>query len=230
VRAPALPAVLLAVLLALAALTACTDGSGSAIDKVADARRAQAERVARDAGLPAEVQRFLGRAATGVAHRFTVVYKTADRTTTLVQRPPQRRIDVEATTNHGETESVLRLNQGTFACRDDTTAPWTCRKQAAGAEGPDPDLGVFGPVQIADAVQTLAGAKHDYRFKVAPATIAKAKATCLVTTKPGAPPDEICISAEGAILRVRSATRTLEATSYRADADPARLRLPARPS
>jgi hypothetical protein len=218
---------LAAALTILATMPSCGGGDRSAVDKVADARRAQAERVARDAGLSADVQRFLGQAATGVASRFTVVYQSAGQTTTLVQRPPQRRIDVQ---DAHATESILRLNDGIFACRRPAAQNWECHKQAPGAEGPDPDLGVFSPVQIADAVQTLAGAKHDYTFRIVAAKVAQTKAECLRTTKPGAPADELCISAEGAILRIRSAQRTLEATRYRNEADPKALRLPAPPT
>jgi hypothetical protein len=197
---------------------------------VADGRRAQAERAARDAGLPIAVQRFLGRAAEGAARRFTVTYRgPGDGRTVLVQRPPERRIDVVGGVT---TSSLLRLRRGSFSCRQGT-AGWECDRQAAGtsAAGPDPDLGVFSPAQINDTVVALAAARTGYRFEVKAQRLAGTTATCLVTTKADAagPPDELCIADEGAVLRVRTSTRTLEATAYKADVDPAALRLPAQP-
>ena len=200
------------------------------MDRVAATRRAQAERVARDAGLPKEVQDFLGRAAAGVAGEFTVAYKASDdSTTTLAQRPPDRRVDVAA---DGSVESVLRLGTGTFACRRETAdGPWTCRKTAATEAGPDPDIGVFTSARIADTVQLLAGYKADYRFRVVDRRVAGARAQCLLTEpKKGGRADELCISSEGAILRVRTEQRTLEASRYRDGADASAFTLPAKPS
>lgn len=213
----------LAVLLLTA--TACGRSATSAVDKVAATRAAQAERVARDAGLPADVQRFLGRAAAGVSRSFTVAYRGADGvTTTLTQRPPDRRVDV---VDNGSTESLLRLGTGTFACRRDGTSPWTCTKQAATA-GPDPDLGVFSAARISDTVAALTAAHGAYTFKVVSRRVAGADASCLVTqpTK-GGQADELCIAASGALLRVHSAQRTLDAVRYEDKADENALKLPA---
>ena len=216
--------------IAAAALTgaACGGEEPSFIDKVADERRDQAERVARDAGLPDDVQRFLGQAAAGVRGTFTVVYGGAKKTT-LIQRPPARRIDVVAGTT---TESVIRNDDGEFACRREGPSPWTCKRQTAPGSGPDPDLGVFSSARIADTVRMLNAAKGDYTFKVETQTVAGAKASCLLTTRTGAAeaePDQLCISKEGAILRVRSKATTLEAGSYKASADAAALNPPATP-
>lgn len=200
----------------------------SPVERVADERRQQAERVARDAGLPEDVQRFLGDAAEGVGHTFTVVYRGAgDTETTLTQRPPARRIDVVAGTT---TESVLRQDDGTFACRKEGDGPWTCKLQAGPAAGPDPDLGVFSSARIADTVRSLNAAKGDYTFSVETRQVAGVKASCLLTTPvAGGTPDELCISREGALLRVKSKERSVEAESYKASADAAALRLPATP-
>lgn len=223
---------LIAAALALAA-GACggADGDESPVDKIAEARRNQAARVARDAGLPDDVQRFLGQAAAGVRSSYTVVYRNVGaKKTTLLQRPPDRRIDV---TDGATTESVIRNEDGTFACRREGENPWTCKRQAGPAVGPDPDLGVFSEDRIAETVRALSEAKSGYRFAVESRTVAGAKATCLVTTPTATPttsaPDELCISKEGAVLRVRSASQSLEAESYRPKAEAAAMRLPATP-
>jgi hypothetical protein len=220
---------LIAPLVLAATLAACGGGDASPIDKVAEARRDQAERVARDAGLPESVQHFLGDAAAGVKGTFTVVYRGVNKTT-LVQRPPERRVDVVA---GDTTESVIRNGDGTFACRRaSSTAAWKCTRQSSAGQGPDPDLGVFSSERIAATVRALSMSKADYRFEVKTRTIAKTKATCLLTTpkaEPAKPPDELCFSKEGALLRVRSASQSLEAESYKATADAEALKLPAKP-
>jgi hypothetical protein len=192
---------------------------------VAAARQAQAERVARDAGVPGDVQRFLGRAAAGVSRSFTVAYRGAGgTTTTLTQRPPDRRVDV---VDSGTTESLLRLGTGTFACRRAQAGPWTCAKQASAA-GPDPDLGVFSAARISDTVSALAAERGAYTFTVVSRTVAGAEASCLVTQPAkGGRADELCIARSGAILRVHTAQRTLDAVRYADHVDAKALKLPA---
>jgi hypothetical protein len=173
------------------------------------------------------VQRFLGRAAVGVAATFTVTYAGADGTrTTLTQRPPQRRVDVVAADT---TESVLRLRDGTYACKQDTGRGWECnRRTDPEAGGADPDLGVFAPTNLDETVESLAAARSSYRFSVVDRGLAGTKATCLVTTPiAGGDADELCIAPTGAILHIRTKQRSLDATRYRPTANPAAFRLPA---
>jgi predicted small lipoprotein YifL len=222
------PRCLVTLLVLAVGLAGCGRGPTSPVDKVAATRRAQAERVARDAGLPDEVQRFLARAAGAVAEEFTVAYRGSDGSvTTLVQRPPNRRVDVAD--GSGSTESLLRLGTGTFACRRDSAASaWTCRKQPAGAGGPDPDLGVFSPARIADTVSLLTSVRGAYTFSVVSRTVVGAKASCLLTQPAkGGAADELCIAGTGALLRVHTAQQTVEATRYRDRADGAVFKLPA---
>jgi len=219
-------------------LAACGRSSPSPVDKVADARRAEAVQAARQAGLDAAVQAFLGRAAAAVGRSFTVTYQGPGASrTTLVQQPPDRRIDVA----DGGTESLFRLTSGTFACRRDAgpSAKWTCRKQATSsaggsAAGADPDLGVFSTAQLSATVEALAAARSAYRITVASRRLAGTTATCLVATATAkatasvkASADELCIAPDGAILRIHTAQQSLEALHYHAGADRAALRLPA---
>jgi hypothetical protein len=209
--------------LALAlALAGCGHGHQAEAERTAAARRAQAEQAARDAGLPVDVQRFLGRAAAAVGQSFTVVYRgPASGTTTLTQRPPERRVDV---TGDG-TESVLRLRTGTFACRLPTGARgWSCQRRPAG--GGDPDVGVFSPDQVSATVAALASAEGTYRFAVASRRLAGTAATCLTAAKPGAAADELCIAPTGAILRIHTARQSVDALRYHPGADAKTLRLP----
>lgn len=200
------------------AVSGCGDDEPTAIEQVAEQRRQQAERVARDAQLPADVQRFLGRAAAAVGASFTVSYDEAGVRTTLTQRPPDRRIDV---TKDGATETLLRLRDGTFACNQSG-----CKKQE-GPAGIDPDLGVFAPLDLEEAVGALGSQRDAFRFEVVATDVAGITADCLVTTPvAGGEAEELCIAASGAIVRIRAGARSLEAVSYRDGADPKALRLP----
>lgn len=201
------------------ALGACGGDSPTAIEQVAEQRSWQAERVARDARLPENVQRFLGRAAAAVAATFTVSYEEAGVRTTLTQRPPDRRIDV---TKDGATETLLRLDDGTFACNAQG-----CKEQ----EGPaaiDPDLGLFAPQKLEESITALGAARSTFSFDVVTKDVAGATADCLVTAPiAGGEADELCIAARsGAIVRIRSASRSLEAVSYKDSADPKAFKAP----
>jgi hypothetical protein len=218
---------LAAALCALLLGPSCAHKATSPIDKVADARWAQAARVAREAGLSADVQRFLGRAAAGVAATFTVTYSDGGGgpgtpRSVVVQRPPERRVDV---VNKDSTESLVRLRSGVYRCRVEDPEPWRCSK--AGTTD-DPDLGVFSSTQIAQTVDTLVASKAEYRFTVVAKRVAGARARCLLSTPVlhDKAVDELCIAANGALLRVHTAKRNLEAVRYRPKADPALLRLP----
>jgi hypothetical protein len=201
------------------ALGACGDDTPTAIEQVAEQRSQQAERVARDAQLPEDVQRFLGRAASAVAATFTVTYEEAGARTTLTQRPPDRRIDV---TKDGVTETLLRLRDGTFACNAQG-----CKEQE-GQAAIDPDLGVFSPQKLEESIGALGSARATFRFDVVTKDVAGATADCMVTAPlAGGEADELCIAARsGAIVRIRSASRSLEAVSYKDSADPNAFKLP----
>lgn len=200
------------------ALGACGDDAPTAIEQVADQRREQAERVAREAQLPEDVQRFLGQAAAAVAAEFTVVYEEAGTRTTLAQRPPDRRVEVA---KDGATETLLRLRDTTFACN-----PQGCQEQK-GPAAIDPDLGVFAPQKLEESIDALGAARSSFRFDVVSRKVAGVAADCLVTTPmSGGPADELCIAPSGAIVRIRSESRSLEAVSYKDSTDPGAFKRP----
>lgn len=198
---------------------ACGGDDTTPVERVAQERRAQAEQAAKDAGLPEPVQTFLGQAASAVASAFTVTYEADGVRTTLAQRPPERRIDVM---KDGQTESLLRLRDGTFACNAQG-----CKREDA-APGIDPDLGVFAPGRLKQTVDALGAARAAFRFEVVDKQVAGITADCLVTTpEAGGEADELCIAPTGVILRIRSAAQKLEAVSYSATVDAAAFKAPA---
>lgn len=207
-------------------LAACGGDDPTTVEKLAAERRAQAEQVARDAKLDEDVQDFLGDAAEAVAATFTVVYERDGATTTLTQRPPDRRVDVAKGTT---TESVFRVGGDVFACTQEQGGPWECGAAPASA-GLDPDLGVFSPARLSSTAKALGQSRDDYGFAIASRRVAGADARCLVTTpKSGGQADELCIASTGAILRVRSGAVSLEATSYRPEVRARAFDLPTAP-
>jgi hypothetical protein len=198
-------------------------------------RAEQARKVAKDAGLPEDVQDLLAHAASSASRTFTVRYKLAvEGTTTITQDPPHRRIElVLGTGPTAVTRTTITNDAGTFACTR-TSGTWTCRKTGAAASS-------FTPLGLGDLEKTtadLAEARKSYVFKVEKRTIAKTGATCLVTElKPGATPDPargtrgvLCLSDEGVPLAIEAANTAITATSYRSEVDPSAFRLPARAS
>ena len=216
-----------------AALAVGCGGNGG--DDIADTRSDQARQVAEDAGLPKPVQDVLADAATSATRSFSVTYKLAvEGTTTIIQDPPQRRVELVLGSGPAAvTRSTITNKDGTYSCSR-TVDAWTCRKSDEKTAG-------FGPLALGDIEQTTADlveAKKAYTFRVERRIVAKAPARCLITElKPGQTPDPargargvLCISREGVPLVIEGATSTITATSYRASADAAAFRLPAKPS
>ena len=213
-----------ALALLFAVLTACGGNDESPAERVGRTRRQQAERLAREAGLPKDVQEFLGLAAGAAAATFSVSYDTADKTTTLIQKPPARRVDVRTGTT---TDTFLRLRDGAYSCKVEDGAPPQCTP--ADDRGEDPDLGVFAPEVVQRTVQSLSQSRRTHDFAVERRRLAGTSARCLVTTpKLGGQADELCVAGDtGAILRIRTADQAVDAARYSERADPALLRLPA---
>jgi hypothetical protein len=199
-------------LLVLVAIAACGGGPRSVVDRVAAARSDQARRAARTAGLPAPVQAFLADAAGAAGHRFTVTYAgPGEGTTTLVQRPPSRRVDVR--TAEG-TESFVHVGDGSWACRQPPGQGWTCERRTVVT---DPDLGLFSAESIDQVVAALGRSRHEFRFEVGDEMVAGTPARCLVTTPlVGGREGRLCIARRsGAVLLVDTEQRQLRATRYR---------------
>jgi hypothetical protein len=208
---------------------------GGSHNSLAATRSAQARQVAKDAGLPPAVQDVLARAATSATRTFTVRYKLAVAgSTTIVQDPPRRRIDLVLGSGADVvTRTTLINGDGTFGCTR-TAGAWTCKKTSDKTSD-------FGPLALGDVEKTtadLAAARASYAFRVERRTIARTKVDCLVTElRPGQPPDPargnrgvLCISGEGVPLLIEGAKTVVTATSYRADAPASAFRLPAKAS
>lgn len=212
---------------ALVVIPACGNGDPTPIERLAAERREQVERVAREAKLGEDVQEFLGDAAEAVAGAFTVTYQQDGKKTTLIQDPPERRVDVVTADS---TESLIRRRDAVYSCRRQQGEDWSCKRtEAAGAI--DPDLGVFSQERLEATAKMLGAARPEYDFSIARREVAGTQARCLVTTsKLGArAPEELCIAPTGAILRVRSASVSLDATRYRAGVPAGAFDLPAEP-
>jgi hypothetical protein len=221
------------VVVALSAVFA--GGCGGRRNSVADTRATQARRVAKDAGLPVDVQDLLGLAATSATRTFTVRYSIPTAgATTIVQDPPRRRIELVLGTGPTETTRATITNaDGTFRCSR-TVDAWTCQKTGAVAR----DLGPLALGDIERTTADLAAARTAYAFRVERRTVAGTAARCLVTElRPGQPADPtrgtrgvLCVSPEGVPLLIEGARSTLTATSYRTAAAASAFRLPAKPS
>lgn len=182
--------------------------------------------MASDAKLSDDVQDFLGDAAEAVAATFTVTYREGDKTTTLTQRPPDRRVEVVTGTS---TEAVFRLRDGVFACQHEQGRGWECGRTPSG--GVDPDLGVFSADRVAATAKALGDARATYDLSITTNKVAGVAVRCLVAAKKlgDGSGDELCIAASGAILRIRSAAASVEAERYREDVPDEAFTLPAEP-
>ena len=194
--------------------TGCGDDPGSG-----DERAEQARQAALDAGLDREVADFLGLAARGVTATYQASYPGPDDGTTLVvaNRPPDRRVDLLR--GDDVTEVRLVLDGEAFECTPDADSGRieTCERTDALVEPP----GVFTASALDRLTAALTERRDDFEFRLEQRDIAGVEATCLVTERRRAADDgapsgrgEICVSAEGALLRVEQGGETLEATSY----------------
>jgi hypothetical protein len=219
-------------LAAVVAAGACGGGSGLAgrARAVGADREKQARKVAADAGLGADVQDVVGRAAAAAARAFVVAYDSPDGArTTVSQDPPSKRVDVTGgPTGQGIVRTALVNANGSFAC-EKVADRWTCRTSAA----PPPALGGFDPANLKSTVDQLSAARLTYDFRVEHRTVAGTAATCLVTErKPGAPGTggqmgRLCVAASGAPLLVEQPGQTLTAVSYSTTVPKATFDLPA---
>jgi hypothetical protein len=209
--------VALAAVLLVAAVGACGGRSGDG--DVGRQRAAQARRLARDAGLDVDVQRFLATAAGVVGRRFRVTYALsgeAGGTSEVFQDPPRRRVDVVR--DDPATPEVREVSTGprSFRCARSADG-WACQ------DGGSPELpGAFAGGDLQATVDALRAAKVDYTFRVTARRILDVDADCLVTElRPGRPVEEgggrkgtLCNSAAGVPLLVETPTRSIRALRY----------------
>ena len=208
----------IALLCLLLAVTACGDGG----DDVGDARAALVRDAAIQAGLDDAAADFLALAARGQTATYQATYPGPEDDTSIVvaNRPPDRRIDVLDGDRIVEVQLVV--DGEAFSCPRDTEADaiLECDRTDAIVE----PLGVFGPETIDSLATALAGRVDDYTFSVETSPIAGVEASCLVTNiRPGreradlADSGTLCVSPQGALLRVAQGEELLEATDYTTD-------------
>lgn len=224
--------------LAAAVTAVVTVGCGSSTGRAAalaaaQVRAAQARTIARQAGLGPEVQAFLAKAAMASGVTYTVVYEQGTaQSTTVIARPPDRRIDVVGASGPGSTDRVVIRGTDTVVCHLAATR-WTCLSGVVS----DP-AGPFTPDAITATIASLAQLSQSYDFAVTERPMVGLNASCLSATRRAAqPPDPtvgdhglICLAPSGVILRVEGSGTPLQATSYRESVLSNAFALPARPT
>jgi hypothetical protein len=204
--------------LAVAVLVGVVTGCGDDPDVGAE-RAAQARAAGLDAGLDEAVADFLALAARGQTATYQATYPGPDDGTEIVvaSRPPDRRIDVVA---DGEVvQSQIVLGGEAFTCPRDPEADEivACERTDAIVE----PLGAFGPDAMASLASSLTDRAEDFSFEIRTSAIAGVEAQCLVTQvlegrerAELADTGTICVSPEGALLRVAQGEESLEASEY----------------
>jgi hypothetical protein len=227
VKRPGLAAVVAVLLASLIAATAgCSRGDDPEVAKVAALRSTQARRLAADAGLPDDVQRFLGRAAASTGATFTATYVAGADRLVVHQRPPRRRVD---TVVGAKTASSVVLDEHGRAFR---CAPpgrrWTCHADDAARS----TVGAFTPDVVSRTVDALKAATGAYVTSTDTRRIAGTSATCLVSrpTSGDGAVATFCISPSGVPLLIDEGTGTpsLRALRYRPSASAADVARPDR--
>lgn len=204
----------LLVALVLVPLAGCGgDGGGPG-----DGRADQAREAALEAGLDEEVAEFLALAARGPVAIYEVTYPGPEEGSAFVvaNRPPDRRVDVVV--GDDVTEIRFVLDGEAFECTpgDDGVVD-ECRRTDALVEPP----GLFRDRAMAGLTSSLRERADDFTFRIEERSIAGVGARCLVTERREGRdrPElgdrgEVCVSPEGALLRVEQAGEALEATTY----------------
>lgn len=191
-------------------------------DDVADTRADQARSAALDAGLDEDVADFLSLAARGQTATYQATYPGPDEATSIVvaNQPPDRRIDVLDDERIVETQIVLDGEALTCPRDVEADAIVECERTDAIVE----PLGAFGESSMEALTDALADRIDDYTFSIETSAIAGVEARCLVTNvRAGREQAELadsgtlCVSPEGALLRVAQGDEVLEATEYTTD-------------
>jgi hypothetical protein len=198
------------ILLAVSALAACGDDAGSP-------RADQVRTAASNAGLASDVQDFLALLSVSGEGTYQITYPNERSNGTLVvtQQPPNRRVDIISGTD--VLESRLVRGDRKYDCTADDKGVLTC--DTAGTATP---AGAFDPDALNATVDKIVAAASSYDLTIKRRTLVRVEATCLITTRRADAPDdptaadlgEVCLSAEGGVLRVISGATSLEATGY----------------
>lgn len=236
-RHRATAALAVTVLFASAVASGCGGPSKASQDQAAAARTraAQAQAIARQAGLGPEVQAFLAKAAGASAVTYTVVYdQGGGQSTTVIARPPDRRIDVVGAAGPGSTDRVLIHDSDTVVCHLDGKR-WRCVSGVVSAPS-----GPFTPDAITRTIASLAQLSQTYDFAVSHRRLLGLDSACLTASRRGGQVTDptvgdralICIAPSGVILRVEDSGggNPVQATSYQESAPSAAFKLPAPPT
>ena len=194
-------------------------GACGSDDDPGDERAEQAEEAAREAGLDDDVADFLALAGRGPVATFQVTYPGREPGTSFVvaNDPPDRRVDVV----EGDVVVEVRLvldGEALECTRDEETDRIErCSRTDAVVEPP----GLFDEGALETLTTALAERREDFSFRVRTEPIVGVEARCLVTEiREGRKrPDlgergEICVSPEGALLRIDQGGESIEATGY----------------
>lgn len=184
-----------------------------------DGRADQAHAAALEAGLDGEVADFLALAARGQVATYQATYPGPDEGSELVvaNEPPNRRVDLVVDERIVEVRLVLEGEA--FRCSRDADADRisSCTRTDAVVDPP----GSFDVQALEQLAESLQDQREDYTFRVESAPVAGVEATCLVTElREGRSRPElgergtICVSAEGALLKVDRGDEVLEAREY----------------
>lgn len=211
-----------AVILCLTTLVVALLAGCGSDDDVGDTRAEQARTAALEAGLERDVADFLATTARGQSATYQATYPGPEDGTTIVvaNRPPDRRVDVIDEQRIIETQLVV--DGEAFTCPRDAEADAIveCERTDAIVE----PIGVFGQSAMDGLTESLADRVEDYTFSLETSAIAGVEARCLVTTvRAGreraelADAGTLCVSPEGALLRVAQGDEVLEAIEYTTD-------------
>ena len=205
-------------LLLLAAATLLGASCGSD-DDPGDQRAAQAREAASDAGLDDEVADFLALAGRGPVATYQVTYPGPEPGTSLVvaNDPPDRRIDLVEDDVVVEVRLVLDGEAFECAREGDSEEMGRCVRTDAVVEPP----GLFDEAALEELTSALGDRREDFTFQIATRPIAGVEARCLLTEirRGRERPElgergELCVSPEGALLRIDQGEESLEATDY----------------
>jgi len=202
----------------LALLVVAASGCGGDEDP-GDERAGQVRTAALDAGLDGDVADFLALAARGQSATYQVTYPGPDERSELVvaNDPPNRRVDVVV--DERVVEVQLVLDGEAFQCTraSDADGISSCERTDAVVDAP----GLFSERSLTEVTESLRDRADDFTFRVQTVPVAGVEATCLVTEiREGRARSDlgstgtICVSAEGALLKVDRDGETLEAREY----------------